>query len=260
MEKYLQSHDGINLHYRISEAKPTALVFVHGWLGNANWWESQRAFFEKNYTVVQIDLPGHGNSDAGRSDWSSTAYARDIKAVVDQVEAENIVLVGHSMSGPYTLEASLIIPNVKLVVLVDTVKDLSQIMDYQQADDLLFKSYRNDFKHAVENFLPKYLFASSTPVEIKQQLQREFLEHDVEFAVKCLAPLYQMDIRSTAEQVKVPVRAINSDHSPTNAKSIRHYVNDFDYMTISGTGHYPMLEKPDRFNQLLERILQQASL
>ncbi|HLO79843.1 MAG TPA: alpha/beta hydrolase [Chitinophagaceae bacterium] len=258
MEKYLQSQDGIRIHYEISEAKPTALVFVHGWLGNGDWWKSQRDFFQDKYNVVQVDLPGHGKSGTGRIHWSSAQYAKDIKDVVDQIPSDHVVLIGHSMSGPYTLEASLIIPRVKLVVLVDTLKNMDQLMDIRQAEELLFKSYRKDFNDAVENLLPRFLFAKSTPVAVREQLQREFLQHDAAFAVKSLEPLYAMDIRSMAKLVHVPVRAINSDLTPTNIESIRKYLSDFSFVTISGSGHYPMLEKPDEFNFTLDRILRET--
>jgi pimeloyl-ACP methyl ester carboxylesterase len=164
------------------------------------------------------------------------------------------------MSGPYTLEASLLIPKVKLVVLVDTLKNMDQLMDYQQADDLIFKSYKKDFKYAVENLLPKFLFAESTPIEIREQLESEFLKNDAEFAVESIEPLYKMDIRQISKQVQVPVRAINSNYTPTDVDSIRKYIKDFEYIIISGSGHYPMLEKPNEFNLSLDEILQKISI
>src|SRR4051794_32667704 len=124
MNKYVKSSDGINIHYQITETKPIAIIFVHGWLGNAKWWDRQRSYFEDKYTVVQIDLPGNGKSEASRINWSSTQYAADIKAVADNIAPQNIILVGHSMSGAYVLEASLIIPKVKAIILVDTLKNM----------------------------------------------------------------------------------------------------------------------------------------
>lgn len=117
-----------------------------------------------------------------------------------------------------------------------------------------------DFINAVENFLPNYLFAKSTPVAVREQLQREFLANDVEFAITSLEPLYKMDLQSIAKQVRVPVRAINSDSTPTNADSIRKCIKDFAYLTISGTGHYPMLEKPGEFNRALAEILHKTGI
>lgn len=260
MEKYIKSQDGFNIHYQISGAKKTAIVFVHGWLGNAEWWKNQREYFKNKYSVVQIDLPGHGKSEKGRVSWTSIQYANDIKDIVKDIESENIVLVGHSMSGPYTLEAALITPRIRLVVLVDTLKNMDKMMDYQQADDFLFKSYKQDFKNAVKNLLPKFLYSESTPFKIREQLQNEFLKNDAEFAVKSIEPLYKMNIRNIAKKLQIPVRAINSDFTSTDIKSIYKYFTDFAYVTIPGSGHYPMLEQPEVFNLCLYEILNEQLL
>ncbi len=258
MEKYITSQDGIAIHCKVSGSKPTAIVFVHGWLGNADWWDNQTQYFGDKYTVVQMDLPGHGKSGKGRINWSSAQYASDIKAVIDELATEEIVLVGHSMSGPFTLEASLLSKKVKLLVIVDTLKNMDQLIDYTKANEFLFTPYKKDFNNAVHNLLPKYLFAQSTPVAIREQLQREFLNNDAEFAVQSIEPLYKMDIQKIAKQVTLPVRAINSDFTPTDIASVRKYIKDFDYEVITGAGHYPMLEKPEEFNRLLHQILKKT--
>lgn len=35
----------------------------------------------------------------------------------------------------------------------------------------------------------------------------------------------------------------------------RKYFNDYDFVIIIDTGHYPMLEKPEEFNEVLKRVI-----
>ena len=56
-------------------------------------------------------------------------------------------------------------------------------------------------------------------------------------------------------EVKVPIRAINADRTPTNVEVNRKYAPQFDAVIIKGTGHNPMMEDPARFNQMLAEIL-----
>lgn len=260
MDKYIRSSDGVKIHYTITSTKPTAIVLVHGWLGNSNWRDQQQRYFEDKYTIVQVDLPGHGKSGKSRINWSSTQYAQDIKAVVDSLDSDKILLVGHSMSGAYVLEASLYIPRLKAIILVDTLKDMDRLMNYEQANERLFTHYREDFKLAVKHLLPPFLFAPSTPVEIRQQIQKEFLKNEPGFAISSIEPLYKMDVREIAKLVKVPVRAINSDFTPTNSDNNLKYFKDYKLSTIKGTGHYPMLERPGEFNRVLNEVLQKLSI
>lgn len=259
MEKHISSTDNVNIHYTETGKGTTTIVFVHGWLGNGNWWNSQEAFFKEKYNIVKIDLGGHGKSGKTRQHWTGTQYADDIKTVIHQIDTDDIILVGHSMSGAYVLEAAIDVPKVKGIVIIDTLRDLDQDFTPEQAEEFMFSYYRNDFKSAVAAILPQYLYVEETPIAVKEQLQHEFIQNDGEFAINALAPLYEMDIRKIAQQVAVPVRAINSDAQPTALENNRKYFKDYNYSVIKGTGHYPMLEKPEEFNVLLGDVIEELS-
>ncbi|WP_336702590.1 alpha/beta hydrolase [Chryseobacterium indologenes] len=254
MEKYTISSDGQKIHYKESGKGNTTLIFIHGWLGNTEWWENQQKYFSSRYHIVQMDLAGHGKSDSSRQEWTIARYADDIKAVADAVHSNEIILVGHSMSGAYVLEVSLKIPQVKALILIDTLKNLDESYTEEQTEEVL-SQYRTDFKYTVENILPQYLFVEQTPSDVKERLQHEFLQNDPELAINVLRPLYKADINTIAKQVQVPVIAINSDASPTDAETNRKYMKNYDYVTIEGVGHYPMLEKPTEFNTILDNVI-----
>lgn len=110
MENFVVSNDGVNIHYSISGIGRLALVCIHGWLGNEHWWNEQRKYFSKQYTVVCLELAGHGKLGKNRVDWTSSRYAEDILAVLEIVDADEFILIGHSqfLRGYYrVLKASL---------------------------------------------------------------------------------------------------------------------------------------------------------
>ena len=62
---HVQSHvaisaDGVPIHYDVQGNGATALVFVHGWCCNRRFWDRQVGYFAPHYTVVSLDLGGHG--------------------------------------------------------------------------------------------------------------------------------------------------------------------------------------------------------
>ena len=158
------------------------------------------------------------------------------------------------MSGAYVLEASLKISNIKAIILIDTLKNLDESFTEEQAEEAL-SQYGKDFRYTVENVLPQFLFAEGTPRTVKERVQHEFLQHKPELAINALRPLYKTDFKTFAKQIQVPVIAINSDASPTDIEANRKYLKDYDYVTIEGVGHYPMLEKPDEFNTIFNDVL-----
>jgi len=248
------SSDGTAINFETTGRGAPTLVFVHGWLGNVRWWDAQRDHFAASHQVVAIDLAGHGGSGISRTDWSIARYADDIRAVLDYLRAEQVVLVGHSMSGPNVLEASVGRAEVVGVVLIDTMKDLDRLMPAERAKQMV-ELYRTDFRRTVEDVLPKYLYSPFTPGPVRERLQREFLASPAGLPALAIEPLFKADVRAIVAQVKVPVRAINSDIEPTDPQINRKYFLDYDAVTVFQVGHFPMLEKPAEFNHDLEHWL-----
>lgn len=253
-EGNVKSADGLTIAYRTSGQGSTALVFVHGWSGNAAWWEDQRAYFSKRYQVVQIDLAGHGRSDKGRKSWTAKAYGEDIRAVVEILRLQKVVLVGHSMSGTNAVEAQdLLNGKVAALVPVDTLFDLDSPPSQAQAT-AFFSILKADWKAAMETF-SKYVFTEKTPAAVQERLRKEMEGVDPTIAIPALETVYTTDIRPLASKVTVPVRAIQSDMVPTNLEANRKYFKDYDFQLVKGYGHFPMLEAPEEFNQALDAIL-----
>ena len=89
------SSDGVDIHYEVhGEGEPT-LVFIHGWSCDRSYWQAQVDYFAKKYQVITIDLAGHGESGTNRSEWNLRNYGTDVVSVVNALQLEKLVLVGH---------------------------------------------------------------------------------------------------------------------------------------------------------------------
>ena len=82
------------------------IVFLHGsGLSHIVWSLAEQFFSSKNYNVLSIDLPGHGNSDGPCLD-SIEKIADWMEKVFDKLKLENLILVGHSQGCLEILEYS----------------------------------------------------------------------------------------------------------------------------------------------------------
>ena len=82
------------------------IVFLHGsGLSHIVWSLAEQFFSSKNYNVLSIDLPGHGNSDGPCLD-SIEKIADWIEKVFDKLKLKNLILVGHSQGCLEILEYS----------------------------------------------------------------------------------------------------------------------------------------------------------
>lgn len=260
MARYTSSFDKTEIYYEVSGSGKTALFFVHGWMGNARWWDFQREYFSNRYQIVQMDLAGHGKSGRARNQWSVHGYAEDIRAVANNLDCDEIILIGHSMSGSNVVEAFQIVNNVTGIVLVDTLRNLDQVVMPAEQVAQMFNLYRKNFKNAILNILPQYLFVKSSPLDVVSRLQSEFLANTPDHAIAILDPFYKTDIREAAKKITVPVRAINSAAMPdvsTELEINRKYFSDYNFSAIPDVGHYPMLENPTAFNRRLDEIVRE---
>lgn len=247
--------DGVPIHYSVAGKGEPALVFVHCWSCNRHLWDNQVSEFAKRHQVVTIDLPGHGESGQGRKNWSIESYADDVNTVITKLNLKRVVLVGSSMGGPIALEATRRMPErVVAVVPVDTLHNVENKVPPEQLEQVL-KQLRADYKGAATGFLNQFFFAPGTPEAVKKRVIAEATSRPPELAVGILEAIFAYDPVAAMREIKVPIRAINADLNPTNLEINRKYAPQFDVLIMKGSGHYPMLEDPARFNQLLSDVL-----
>ncbi|MGL5927230.1 alpha/beta fold hydrolase [Chroococcidiopsis sp.] len=106
---------------------PHALVFVHGWLLSRGYWQPLIERLAADYQCLSYDLRGFGQSHAissqekaeaeardlalnssnatngDGSPYSPTAYARDLKCLLQELNISSAWLIGHSLGGTISL-------------------------------------------------------------------------------------------------------------------------------------------------------------
>ena len=249
--------DGVPIHYDVQGKGEPTLVFIHCWSCNRHLWDNQVAEFSKTHRVVTIDLPGHGESGLDRKNWTIESYGDDVKTVVAKLNLKRVVLIGSSMGGPIALEAARRMPDrVVGIVPVDTLQNVENKLTPEQLEGV-FKALEADYKTATANLMNQFFFSVNTPAAVKERVLADIASRPPQTAIAILKGIFAYDSAPAMKETKVPIRAINSDLNPTNLEVNRKYAPQFDVVIIKGTGHYPMLEDPTRFNAMLTDILRQ---
>jgi len=97
------------------------VVLVHGFPLNRTIWTPQLGELSRDFQVVTLDLRGHGESEATPEVYTMEGLARDLKALVDHLGLERIVLGGLSMGGYVALAFLRQFPDmVQALILADT--------------------------------------------------------------------------------------------------------------------------------------------
>ena len=98
-----RSHD-LSIHYRrLGNRALTPILIVHG-LQYFSWdWLPVAQALGAEREVLCMDMRGFGDSDwSAQKDYSVPSMAQDIVAVLDHVDWQRVILLGHSMGGRST--------------------------------------------------------------------------------------------------------------------------------------------------------------
>ena len=102
-------------YWRSGKGPP--LVLVHGTAADHSRWSPVLPALEEHFTVYAIDRRGRGGS-GDTDDYAVAREFEDVAAVVDSL-GEPVNLLGHSYGGLLALEATMLTPNVRRLVLYD---------------------------------------------------------------------------------------------------------------------------------------------
>jgi non-heme chloroperoxidase len=95
----ITTDDGIEIFFK-DWGSGQPIVFSHGWPLSADDWDTQMMFFLLHgYRVIAADRRGHGRSTQTDSGHDMDHYADDLAAVVNHLDLQNAIHVGHSTGG-----------------------------------------------------------------------------------------------------------------------------------------------------------------
>ncbi|WP_343601943.1 alpha/beta hydrolase [Mycobacterium sp.] len=122
---------GYRRAFRIAGSGPVILL-IHGIGDNSTTWDAVQATLAQRFTVIAVDLLGHGQSDKPRADYSVAAYANGMRDLLSVLDIERVTVVGHSLGGGVAMQFAYQFPQlVERLVLVGTggvTKDVNLVL------------------------------------------------------------------------------------------------------------------------------------
>jgi pimeloyl-ACP methyl ester carboxylesterase len=250
--------DGVHVQYRVYGSGEPALVFVHGWSGDSNYWREQVPLFGQKHMVITVDLAGHGGSGANRTDWTIARFGQDVAAALGAVPAQKLILVGHSMGGPVSLEAARLLKDRVIGIIgVDTFKTIGAPAPTRAQIDAIVAPFQSDFIAQTRTLVTGHLFPQSGDRALADKVAYDMSLSSPQVAVPALRAVLEYDFTEALKEISVPVVVINSDlGEPLNEARIRKMIPKFRATVLPGSGHFLMMEDPARFNPVLENEIQ----
>jgi len=251
--------DGSRIHYKSYGKGREAIVLIHGWTCNLDFWRDQIPDLSKRNRVVAIDLPGHGQSDKPQIPYSMDLFARAVDAVMRDAQVERAVLVGHSMGTPIARQFYRKYPQ-KTLAIVNVDGPFSPF-DKNLIGGLLAGVRGPNYKEVGRQTFAAMAGPNASP-ELKVRIVAAFINPPQHVVVSAMEGMADESIWGP-DKINVPVLAIMARGpfwAADTEQIFRSIAPNLDFQMWDGVGHFLMMEKPKQFNNAVLAFLDKNSL
>lgn len=229
------------------------VIFLHSFGGSTSHWKDQLDHLRASRRAIAFDFRGHGNSDSSSmSVYTSEALAGDIAAVVDSLDLERFILVGHSMGGSAAVAYADTHP-VRVAGLVlagtpgKTPEEISKAVVSALESDAYQKVMDDYMKQLLQDAAPQ---VSSVVNEGVKKLSRKT-------TIKITQALFEFDPIDKIKKYPGPKFIISTSNEVRQPNALSGQLPGVPCKIINGASHWLQLDKPQEFNKILDDLLAQ---
>ncbi len=265
--------DECTLNYELIGEGSPAVLFIHGYSCTAHDWRLQTSGLSADLACVALDLRGHGGSSPITGGITMGTFASDALALMDMLEIETAVLVGHSMGTRIALEAALQAPErVAGLVLVDGSK--VEASPEAVRGSISQAIAEKGFAGWTEQNMGE-MFLDKLESEDRDLILQRAIGLGADLGLKLYVSMTTWDqerLAAAGEKVAAPVSVIQSTSILPGEARTRCFVDEapsspwLDIWRAQGraqivmlpqTGHFAMLERPDQVNAAIKDLIGQ---
>ncbi|EJF11511.1 alpha/beta fold hydrolase [Pontibacter sp. BAB1700] len=245
------------------------LVFGHGFGCDQNMWRFVTPAFQQHYKIVLFDHVGAGNSDLAAYDIvkynTLHGYATDILEIIDTLDLQDVIFVGHSVSAMMGVLSAIKIPALfsKLVLIGPSpcyINDKNYIGGFDRADILSMLAYMDrDYTLWADTFAPLIMGNPDKP-SLGEELIESFCNTDPDIARHFAHVTFLSDNRQDLPKLQTEALIMQCADDIIAPEEVGNYVHkaikNSTLVHLKATGHCPNLSAPLEVIDTMENYLQ----
>ncbi|VWX36740.1 alpha/beta fold hydrolase [Exiguobacterium oxidotolerans] len=230
------------------------LVLLHGFAGGTDYFNRVEAKLRLSFDVLPLRLPGHEGEDVGPD--TVEGFAEWVMKDLERREIENPIIVGHSFGGYIT--AAIV------EAYADKISGFGLVYSTAKPDATEAKQKRNQnisrveeigVRAFVDGMIPGLFAEGADPMLISEAKEIGYMM-TVEGAIRALSAMRdRRDVTSALNQTSVPGVIVHGEKDALISKESAFSPNNSRISFEStDSGHMGMLETPDAFCEIIERV------
>ncbi|TNE78220.1 MAG: alpha/beta hydrolase [Bacteroidetes bacterium] len=250
-------HFCVMLHWKIKGSGKEVLVLLHGFCEDHRVWYSLSDELQ-GFTLVQIDLPGFGESPVMEADLS--IWAKEVDAVFKAEGIEQFHLIGHSMGGYVALAYAEAFPNqLKSLCLFHSTAYADTAEKVEARKKQVDFIQRNGVSPYVQQLIPGLFASDANRTLLEQQLAQAKEQSVVGLCAALEAMWARPDRTAVLLEAIYPVLLISGSEdtilSLEAQSELAAMPKQCSWTVLKHSGHMGMLEEPKLAAQVIKEFL-----
>lgn len=245
--------DGVSLSI-LEAGTGDPVIFVHGVVTTSSIFSKYLDAYSPDFRGIAVDLRGYGDSQKPDAGFTITQFSKDLIALADKLGIEKPIWVGVSMGGMIVQQLALDYPErVRALVLVSTT-DSAMVLDKNPPTIGNPRDFRDISKTIIVESFPQ-----RTPSTTYQPLLDRIPTWNSAVLREALTSMAQANLHGQIKKITVPTLVMvgtrDNVATPLIAREIQAQITGAQLVEFD-TGHFMMVESPDRFRTVLGGFLQ----
>jgi 3-oxoadipate enol-lactonase len=251
---------GRRLYYDLAGPEDGPVICITHSLASdgGSWAEQIPALLGAGYRVLRLDMRGHGGSDPVAGDYRMSDLAGDVAAALEALGFARVHYIGLSIGGMIG-QAFALEHGHRLISALwcDTLPASPPGATEIWGPRIAAVKGANSLEPIAEDSMDRYLspaFRAKNPGRWKQ-LRDTVVGTTPQGYLGCAAAILDFDFVARLPSLKLPVLVICGEEDAGTPASenrrIAGLVPGGRYEEIAGMRHFPNVEAPDRFNQIM---------
>ena len=258
---------GVNIKV-VDEGAGMPVVLLHGYLESSEIWHSFSDELKKQFRIIRIDLPGHGESSILHKIHTMEMMAETTRFVLDALFIDKCVIIGHSMGGYVSLAFAENYPERLLGFSLfhsTPFADTEEKMQARNREIELVKQHKKDLiinKNVPELFAEDNLDLLKEDVDRMKMIARKTTEEGIIAALegmKSRPDRSEIIIKSTIPFMLILGRK-DKHISCESVKSKLKLNQSGELFILENSGHMGFIEEPGKSDDLVKSFVKKCSL
>jgi pimeloyl-ACP methyl ester carboxylesterase len=248
----------------------TPMVLVHGIGATLDHWGLVLPVLAATRRVIALDLPGFGRSEKPDRHYNPQSFVEALRAFLDALGLDRIVLVGHSMGGAITAEFTLTYPGrIERLVLVDAAgmtRMPTRLLDFLVIQfEKSVDAKKVHLPPRLVRAMAKVMFYEPVPFAERNigRILASMSEGDwpdrVRSFVRAATGLSRSQVRTRLMEFETPTLIVWGERDRVlpirHGRALAAGIRGSRIVVFPDTGHCPQIERPARFCDELEKFL-----